>query len=84
MGVIFCSNYIIRIIFNMPDNYTIISYVAWYVRIFGLLNGPWNSRSCPRYAVFTDAMCKGAPGKRVVEAIARDEEGVPLCVDGDY
>jgi hypothetical protein len=36
------------------------------------------------YAVFTDAMCKGAPGKRVVEAIARDEEGVPLCVDGDY
>ena len=29
-------------------------------------------------------MRKVTAGKRVVEAIARDEEGVPLCVDGDY
>jgi hypothetical protein len=36
------------------------------------------------YTSFCNAMQTTSTGKRVVAAIAEDEEGVPQCVDGDY
>jgi len=36
------------------------------------------------YSALTESMQKAASGKRVMAAIARDEENVPQCIDGDY
>jgi hypothetical protein len=44
-----------------------------------------DKEECDRvYSALTEAMQKVTSGHRVLAAIARDEENVPQCVDGDY